>query len=173
MGSRVVRTRDERGVAFPSPLVMLSIVAVAMAGLAFAVTSGDVESDVARPVTVEATPSATPSPSATRAPRPSEPRTSRTPAPVERSEVLVEVYNNSGIAGLAGTTADTAATAGWQVVGSDNWVGTIPSSTVYFPPRLERQADTLAKDLGVTRLMPAVAPMRFDRLTVILTADYA
>ena len=32
--------RDERGVALPSPLVMLSVVAVAMAGIAF-VATGD------------------------------------------------------------------------------------------------------------------------------------
>jgi hypothetical protein len=167
------RRRDERGVAFPSPLVMLSIVAIVMAGLAFVVTSGDGgRADQAQVVTdtPAPTPTAEPSPSPSEQPRQ---QRRRTPPPVERAEVVVEVYNNSGISGLAGTTADSASAAGWQVVGSDNWVGTIPSSTVYFPPRLQREADTLARDLGITRTMPAVAPMRFDRLTVILTADYA
>ena len=28
-------------------------------------------------------------------------------------------------------------------------------------------------DLGIERLKPAISPMRFDRLTVILTADFA
>jgi hypothetical protein len=55
------------------------------------------------------------------------------------------------------------------VVGSDNWYGTIPASTVYFPPRLEAQAKLLGRDLGINRLRPAIAPMKFDRLTVILT----
>jgi hypothetical protein len=85
----------------------------------------------------------------------------------------VEVYNNSGISGLAGSTASRIAGAGWQVVGSDNWYGTIPASTVYYPDRLEEEAELLAKDLGIARLNPAISPMRFDRLTVILTGDYA
>ena len=165
-----MRARDERGVAFPSPLVMLSVVAVAFAGIAFVATDGSGPGDgmqtVSRP---------SPSPSATRAP-------AQTPAPapkvrkkpeVRRSSVYVEVYNNSGISGLAGRTAGTASAAGWQVVGSDNWVGTIPASTVYYPPRLEAAAKLLGKDLGITRLRPAVQPMRLDRLTVILTADHA
>jgi hypothetical protein len=92
---------------------------------------------------------------------------------VRRSTTYVEVYNNSGISGLAGRTATRAAGAGWQVVGSDNWYGTIPSSTVYYPARLLPAARLLARDLGIHRLMPAIAPMRGDRLTVILTADYS
>jgi hypothetical protein len=81
----------------------------------------------------------------------------------------VEVFNNSSISGLAGRVAGQAAHAGWQVVGSDNWYGTIPSSTVYYPPRLKAAGHLLALDLGIRRTMPAVTPMRLDRLTVILT----
>jgi hypothetical protein len=92
---------------------------------------------------------------------------------VRRGDTYVEVYNNSGISGLAGSTASRAQGAGWQVVGSDNWYGTIPASTVYYPPRLFAQAQMLGKDLGISRLKPAIAPMRGDRLTVILTSDYS
>ena len=92
---------------------------------------------------------------------------------VKRGEVYVEVYNNSGITGLAGTVAANASSFGWQVVGSDNWYGTIPASTVYFPSRLEDAAKMPALDLGVDRVAPAVDPMRADRLTVVLTADAA
>ena len=63
--------------------------------------------------------------------------------------------------------------AGWRVVGSDNWYGTIPASTVYYPAKLERAARALALDLGIRRTARAVDPMRLDRLTVILTADQA
>jgi hypothetical protein len=91
---------------------------------------------------------------------------------VKRGETYVEVYNNSGIHGLAGTTAAKAQGAGWQVVGSDNWYGTITASTVYYPARLHDAARLLAKDLGISRLRPSIAPMRGDRLTVILTSDY-
>lgn len=92
---------------------------------------------------------------------------------VNRAQTYVEVYNNSGISGLAGSTAARAQGAGWQVVGSDNWYGTIPTSTVYYPPRLAAEATALGRDLGVRRTQPAIEPMRFDRLTVILTVDYA
>ena len=61
--------------------------------------------------------------------------------------------------------------AGWQVVGTDNWYGTIPATTVYFPPKLERAAKLLALDLGIDRTAPSVAPMRMDRLTLILTGE--
>jgi hypothetical protein len=65
--------------------------------------------------------------------------------------------------------AAQASQIGWQVVGSDNWYGTIPASTVYYPQRLERAGKLLALDLGIQRTAPAVDPMRLDRLTVILT----
>jgi hypothetical protein len=91
---------------------------------------------------------------------------------VRRGSTFVEVFNNSGISGLAGSTAARASGAGWQVVGSDNWYGTIPASTVYYPARLKAQALLLGKDLGIARIKPTIAPMRGDRLTVILTRDY-
>jgi len=163
----VRRRVDERGVAVPSPLVMLSIVAVAMAGIAFLATQDDSSRDSALE------PVSHPPSSTTVAPTPTAP--SKTPAPkptVNRADIFVEVYNNSGVKGLATRTANRASGAGWNVVGSDNWYGTIPASTVYFPPRLEDAAHALAKDLGIKRLQPAVDPMRLDRLTVILTGDY-
>jgi hypothetical protein len=152
----------------------LSLGAVLLAGIAFVATSDDAEqpATVAQPVT------ATPTPAPTSvAPEPvieTKKQKKTKPKPdVRRGEVYVEVYNNSGISGLAGSTAGKISGAGWQVVGSDNWYGTIPQSTVYYPERLEAAAKMLARDLGIKRLKPAISPMRFDRLTVILTADYA
>ncbi len=158
-----MRRRDERGVVTPSPVVMLSVIAVAMAGIAFVATRGGepTEREVAT-VSRE-----TPSPSPTQAATPTkEPKPEPT---VKRGKVYVEVYNNSGITGLAGTVAERATGIGWQVVGSDNWYGTIPATTVYYPPKLKLAAKTLALDLGIRRTAPAVDPMRLDRLTVILT----
>ena len=230
----MTRRRNERGIALPSPIALVSLAAVVLAGVAFVTTSGDPANtgesgepaDAARPVTSDPSPtpsrsakqpttkqkrdkapkaakSAEPSkpsksseppeppkpPKASESPKtPKTPKTSETPEafeipeterpkekkePVRRSEVYVEVYNNSGITGLAGTTASTIAGAGWQVVGSDNWYGTIPASTVYYPERLQVEAQALARDLGIARIMPAISPMRFDRLTVILTTDYS
>lgn len=161
-----VRSRDERGVVLPSPVVMLSIIAVAMAAFAFVATRGGEPTE--REVTPVAQPQATPTASAKPTQEPAKPKK----PPVRRGKVYVEVYNNSGITGLAGRVAGTAGTAGWQVVGTDNWYGgNIPASTVYFPQRLERAGRLLALDLGIDRVVPAVDPMRLDRLTVILTGE--
>ena len=167
MRRRTVPRADERGIALSSPLALLSAGAVLVAGAAFVFTGDDpAPVQAARPVM--ATPSPTPI-SVAPAPVVEEAKPKRKKPTVRRDRTYVEVYNNSGITGLAGSTARTAAGAGWQVVGSDNWYGTIPASTVYYPPRLQAQARLLGKDLGINRLRPAIAPMRFDRLTVILT----
>ncbi|MGI8577465.1 MAG: LytR C-terminal domain-containing protein, partial [Nocardioidaceae bacterium] len=42
----------------------------------------------------------------------------------------------STVSGLAAQTAAELQDAGWQVVGTDNWYGNIPATTVYFPDRL-------------------------------------
>ncbi len=160
--------RSQRSVVFPSPVVMLSIVAVAMAVIAFVATRGSsepTEREVAAPAGQQAAPSSAPT---TTAPKP---KPKPKPKPVERGKVYVEVYNNSGITGLAGTVGEQATGAGWKVVGTDNWYGTVPTNTVYFPPRLERAAKQLALDLGVDRTAPADGAMKLDRLTVILTGE--
>jgi len=165
------RRRDERGVAFPSPLVMLSVLAVAMASITFVATRDQAPTERRVDTATIASAGQTPSPTAEPAPTPT-----KTPKPkpqLKRGEVYVEVYNNSGIKGLAAGTAAKATQVGWQVVGEDNWQGVIPASTVYYPARLEAAAKLLALDLGIQRTAPAVVPMRMDRLTVILTVDAA
>ncbi|RLV47571.1 LytR family transcriptional regulator [Nocardioides mangrovicus] len=91
---------------------------------------------------------------------------------VRRAATFVEVFNNTKRKGLAGRAATRAKSVGWKVVGSDNWYGTIPTSTVYYPKAMARAAKVLARDLGISRVEPAVSPMRGDRLTVILTSGY-
>jgi hypothetical protein len=146
----------------------LTIVAIFTAGVAYLATQGKPPTE--REVTItaaESSPSPTPTPSMpTAKPKPAKPA-------VDKGQVYVEVYNNSGVSGLAGRVATTATQAGWKVVGSDNWYGTIPASTVYYPQRLEAAAKLLALDLGIGRVVPAIDPMDLDRLTVILTADAA
>jgi hypothetical protein len=171
-----MRVRDERGVVFPSPVVMLSVVAVAMAGVAYVATQAEAPAErevatVSQPK--QEKPSEAAPPPAQKLPKEKAPAIKKAEPVVERSKVYVEVYNNSGITGLAGSTAAQASDAGWQVVGSDNWYGTIPASTVYYPQRLRAAAKVLALDLGIGRVIPAIEPMDLDRLTVILTADAA
>ena len=160
-----MRRLGQRGVVFPSPVMILSIIAVAMAGVAWVATRHTAPTERLVEPSAQQSPSAhhsTYHPPKARHTTPAKPK-------VDRSQVVVEVFNNSGVTGLAGDVATRTAHAGWQVVGSDNWYGTIPASTVYFPPRLAAAGHLLALDLGIDRVMPAVNPMRLDRLTVILT----
>jgi hypothetical protein len=151
-------------VAFPSPLVMLSVLAVAMASITFVATREQAPTErrvdnAATIASADRSPSAGPTPTDTPQPQ------------VRRGEVYVEVFNNSGIKGLAGNTAARATAVGWAVVGEDNWYGAVPTTTVYFPPRLKAAGKQLALDLGIKRTAPAVGEMKRDRLTVILTTD--
>jgi hypothetical protein len=157
----MARMPSQRGAVFPSPVVILSVLAVAMAGVAFVATRGSEPTEREVTTVVKEQPTESPSYSASAKPKPK-------PA-VQRGKVYVEVYNNSGITGLAGDVADRTSNIGWKVVGSDNWYGTIPGTTVYYPERLKRAAKTLALDLGIRRTALAVDPMRRDRLTLILT----
>jgi hypothetical protein len=161
--------RDERGLVLPTRLMVFSISLVALAGLAFIATQSDdqVPDKVAPAAHATLTPpsikESEPTPSATP---------TKTPPVVRRDKVLVAIFNNSNVKGLAGKTGTRAERAGWTVVGTDNWYGTIDTSTVYYGPKLKAAATLLAQDLGITRVKPAIAPMRPDRLTVILTGDY-
>lgn len=163
-----------RGLALPSWLVAVSAALVALALVGFVVT-GERDAEVsATPSTGDGTPAAR---SDRPAARPDDPgKADREPAdrePADREPVRrtaeVEVYNNSGITGLADQTSGEVQAAGWDVVTTDNWYGQIPANTVYYPAELEPQARLLARDLGVRRLYPATSPMSFERLTVILT----
>jgi hypothetical protein len=149
---------------------MLSVLAVAMASITFLATRDQAPTerrvDTATIASAEQTPTVaptTPTPEAEPKPKP-KPR-------LERGEVYVEVFNNSGIKGLAATYGAKATTVGWAVVGEDNWYGVVPTTTVYFPPRLKAAGKQLALDLGIKRTSPAVGEMKKDRLTIILTTD--
>ncbi len=165
-----MRARTERGTVLPSPVVILSIVAVAMAAFAFVATQGS------EPTEREITPAARESVEDTTSPaeetKPPKPKPTKKPAPaIKRGQVYVEVFNNSSITGLAGRAAQRATGAGWQVVGEDNWYGTVPATTVYYPPKLERAAKLMALDLGIDRTLEATGAMKLDRLTLILTGE--
>lgn len=91
-----------------------------------------------------------------------------TEAPVAR-DIPVGIYNNTGTAGLAQSTAAEVLAAGWEVATVTNWRGVIVETTVYYPPGFEEQAQTLADDLDIGRVKPLVSPMRSDRLSLILS----
>jgi len=189
----------EAGQATPSVVAVASVVAIVVAMVAFFAAGDDTATTTeaqGASSSQSITPSAEPEGPATaaRTPRAEKPDTAQAsvkrdnqkkqdkqrtkprrqkraqPTP-EVPQVYVEVYNNTSIDGLAASTAAELQDAGWQVVGVDNWYGSIPASTVYHPDGLTADANQLAEELGISRVRGAVAPMRFDRLTVILTED--
>ena len=79
------------------------------------------------------------------------------------------MLNNTGIPGAASAFSTKVEDAGWTVGGVGNWRGSVGENTVYYPEGLQDQAEQLAKDVGIDRVMPSVANMRTDRLTIILS----
>ncbi len=163
--------RDERGFVLPTRRLALCISAVEVAALVFVANDPDQAPTDRTATPAVGKPSSTPTETATKAAEPTKP-----PKPkkkrLKRGEVFVVVFNNTSTVGLAGGVAEKAKSAGWNVVGSDNWYGTVDGTSVYFPPRLKEAAKALGNDLGINRLRPAEEPMQFDRVTVILTDDY-
>ncbi|WP_183407206.1 LytR C-terminal domain-containing protein [Nocardioides marmorisolisilvae] len=154
---------------------------MALAGLVFVATQGNDDSDKAAPAashsqqqptigprdnTAPTITTAPPSPTATAT------KTPKPPPVIDKAKTNVVIFNNSNVKGLAGRTATKAQTLTWNVVATDNWYGTVDATTVYYGKGLKYAAQSLAEDLGIARVKPAVAPMQADRLTVILTADY-
>lgn len=160
---------NQRGVVLPTPVLLLSIVAVVMAGVAFFVTRDEGDLKVEVP-TVELTPAGTPT---SAAPKPAEATPTKTPKPkpkpIKRSKYEVVVFNNTSIKGLAATAGQDVTKAGWKVVGADNWYGSIPKTTVYYPEKQKAAGKQLALDLGIKRVVKAQSPMSNSRLTLILT----
>lgn len=167
------RTRDQRGQVLSSLVAVAAVVAI-VAGLLFLFGTRGTESAAKPPpapstsvstatvsvtprVTIAATPTVSPTPTAS--------------VPVDKRPP-VEVYNNTRRKGLAEQVAERARADGWKVAGLDNWKGKIVTSTVYFPPGMQAEAQQLATSLGIPRIKDALENMKADRLTVILTADY-
>lgn len=119
------------------------------------------------PPSLTTTPAPTPSKTTETTPSPTPTKTTEEPE-VER-DAPVSVLNNTTIQGLAATYSAKVRAAGWANVTIGNWRGSIGGNTVYFPPQLEEQAKLLGDDLGIGRILPSVAPMRTDRLTIILS----
>lgn len=115
--------------------------------------------------------SATPAPVATT-PEPTDATPTPQPTPTDepaRRTASVSVFNNTSVGNLARTYSAKVSGAGWTVSGVGNWRGQIESNTVYYPSTLQDQAELLASDVGISRVLPSVAPMRMDRLTMILS----
>lgn len=104
----------------------------------------------------------------TAAPTTDAPPPSPSPEPTADRTPGVSVLNGTSINGLASQAADKLGDLGWGDLRTGDTGGSYPENTVYFPPQLEAQAQTLAQDLGITRIRPSVDGMRDDRLTAVL-----
>jgi pyruvate/2-oxoglutarate dehydrogenase complex dihydrolipoamide acyltransferase (E2) component len=136
-----------------------------------------VGASIPRPSESKTPPAVTPSTAPTQPPATTQttkpPATQPVTIPAEERPAI-EVYNNTARKGLADSVAGRARQAGWTVSGSpDNWHGKVATSSVYYPPGMLEAANQLARDLGIGRTTDALDNMKKDRLTVILTSDYA
>jgi hypothetical protein len=182
-------------------LVGLGIVAAVIGGVT-ALNSGD-SSNIATPRTSAPPPSGTTapspissapsaSPSSSASPSPSMPLSSSAPtgpAPAQGGQpptgdqqasakwVVVRVYNNSTIHGLAARAAEDFRGAGWNVVDVSNYsAGIIPATTAFYRPGTDEE--TAAKALAAEFRMHAEP--RFEGIQqsspgviVIVTNNYA
>lgn len=173
--TRPTRRYHQRGAVLTSPVVLLSIVAVVLAAVAFVATRDDrpAERDIsATKASSTPTDAGTDEPSdEPSAPPPEEEKPA--PPPVVRGDHAVVVFNNTAIRGLAARVSETVRDAGWKVAAADNWYGTVPATTVYFPKGKKAAARQLALDLGVARVLPAdtASDMSSTNLTLILTGE--
>ena len=177
--------RSGRGLV---PAVMpsvLAVVAVAALITSLAVWRGQ---DPVQPQAAAATTSSTPASreALSQAPETATPKASPsatvpvTTAPVTtvpaRStprDVQVVVLNQTSRAGLASHVADALRGAGWTVAAVGNFHGTVPATTVYYPPGDELAAQTAAEDLQATpRIRPRFGNLSTSRLTVVVTDSY-
>ncbi len=191
---------DERGQVVSSVVAMAAVVAVVVGLLVLFGTGGTDGKSAASPSTPpplvpspspvlasSSAPTTPPSTTAIPTPKPTTassptretaPTTRPTTQPTTRPTATgprpsVEIYNNTTQRGLADRVASRATQAGWKVAGIDNWRGKVAGSTVYYPPGMRDHATALAADLGIGRVKVALDNMKTDRLTVILTSDYA
>ncbi|WP_238174661.1 LytR C-terminal domain-containing protein [Kribbella kalugense] len=137
-----------------------------------------IAASIPRPSESKTPPSVTPSKAPTEPPatttQPTQPPATQPVTIPAEERPAIEVYNNTLRKGLADSVAGRARQAGWTVSGSpDNWHGKVATSSVYYPPGMLEAANQLARDLGIGRTTGALDNMKKDRLTVILTSDYA
>ncbi len=167
------RRTPSRNLFVPSSwFVIFTIVAclIAVGGLGWLLVKGDSSNDSKDAATPPSASATTPSPEPTE----TEPTATPTPTETETEPTVardtpVSVLNNTGTPGAAGAFSTKVEDAGWKVGGVGNWRGSVGQNTVYYPEGLQDQAEQLAKDVGIERVMPRVDPMRTDRLTIILS----
>jgi len=172
------RTITRRAFVPPVWLIVLALGAVvvgaaAVGWLAWDATRGD---DPTAQPSASGTTEPAPAPTTTTEPAPEPSETvAPTPEPAPTTPAAdrgpgVSILNGTSINGLAAEASSFLGDLGWADIRTGDTGGSYPENTVYYPPALQAQAQTLAADLGIARVRPAVDGMRDDRLTVVLVS---
>lgn len=91
--------------------------------------------------------------------------------PAERAPVVV--FNQTVRRGLAADFRDALVAAGWEVAATDDWRGTVPATTIYYPPGMQDAARALMSQFpAVERIRPAFPGIPTSQLTVILCKEF-
>jgi hypothetical protein len=144
-----------------------------------AVRSESAVGSAPRPGSVDApAPAAPPAPTAATAPPaaalPPPPAAPAVPPPADApGRPALTVLNNSRVPGLAERSARRFTAAGWPVRDTGNLRGRIRSTTVYYDPGQQAQAQALARAFpGVQRVLPRFDGLPGRGVTVVVTRDF-
>jgi cytoskeletal protein RodZ len=187
-------SRSVAGAILPSLLAVVAVTALVTALYVWRGQEAQLEAPAAAPAGAEPSVAAAPSspttgasaqsspqpgtasPSATRAATPTT-STSAAPPPATSApaaaDTPVVVLNQTARAGLASRVAERLRGQGWTVAGTGNFRGSVPATTVYYPPGAEAAAQALAQTLPTgPRVRPRFGNLSTTRLTVVVTDDY-
>jgi hypothetical protein len=168
--------RDITAALVPS---LLAVVAVAALIVAVNVWRGQDSGDQGDSVrtsttgTAAATPSSSGSPSGSGSGSASPSDSSSGGSTDASRDIAVVVLNQTTQSGLATAAADALRADGWSVAGVGSFHGVVPSTTVYYPPGAEAQAQAAAESLPTpARIRPRFGNLSTSRLTVVVTDNY-
>jgi cytoskeletal protein RodZ len=187
-------SRSVAGAILPSLLAVVAVTALVTALYVWRGQEAQLEAPAAAPAGAEPSVAAAPSspttgasaqsspqpgtasPSATRAATPTT-STSAAPPPATSApaaaDTPVVVLNQTARAGQASRVAERLRGQGWTVAGTGNFRGSVPATTVYYPPGAEAAAQALAQTLPTgPRVRPRFGNLSTTRLTVVVTDDY-
>ncbi|NED98920.1 LytR C-terminal domain-containing protein [Phytoactinopolyspora halotolerans] len=101
-----------------------------------------------------------------------EPDDEPTEAPAEL-RTPIGIANQTSVEGLELTAADRFEAGGWEVAATSGFNGTVPETTVYYPPGLQESAEALAAQFPeVGRVAESFEGLNPSRIVVILVDDY-
>jgi cell division septation protein DedD len=178
--------RDIAGAFVPSLLAVLAVSAMITALYVWRGESPDTATPASattkQSTTAPAPSTSAPSKATTKAPGkpattaatshpPSTETTSKAGVPVGDLEIVV--LNATGRKGLARIVANRLRDKGWTVALVSNFRGSVPATTVYYPPGAQADAEAAAAGLPTEpRVRPRFGNLSTSRLTVVVTDSY-